>query len=119
MIKDDIHKITSYDQLQHAKGRLKGEIYFQEEALKDTQVFKIGSSLLQGKVKNPLINSDSPFNLNGIVNGPIGSLLSTFLMANKKTRKYFVSFTIAKEIVPFALQKINDIFLSNNKEEKF
>lgn len=112
----NIHSITSFEELQIAKNALKDEIYFQEIELKDTQVYKIGSSLLGVKSgKEFSINSISPFNLNGIINGPIGSLLSTILMANKKTRKYFVSFTIAKEIIPFALHRINEM-LQSKKE---
>ena len=36
------------------------------------------------------------------------NLLSTALMANKKTRKFFVAFVIAKEMVPFILEKVNE-----------
>lgn len=110
-MKSDLHTITSFEELQRAKHALKDKIYFQELELKDTKIFKIGSSLLGLKSSNePSVNSMSPFNLNGIVNGPIGTLISTVLMANSRTRKYFVSFSIAKEIIPLALKRINEIF---------
>ncbi len=116
-MKSDLQTITSFEELQRKKLALKDEIYFQELEFKDTSLFKIGSSLLQGRsMNNNVVDSFSPFNLNGIINGPIGSLLSTILMANKRTRKYFVTFTIVKEIIPFALQRINSI-LHSEKEK--
>jgi len=112
-MKSNLHTITSFEELQRAKHALKDKIYFQELELKDTRIFKIGSSLLGLNSSNePVINSNSPFNLNGIVNGPIGSLISTVLMANSRTRKYFVAFSIAKEFIPFAINRISETFHS-------
>lgn len=114
-MKRDVQTITTFEELQRKKLALKDEIYFQELEFKETALFKIGSSLLQGKsMKSYIVDSVSPFNLKGIINGPIGSLLSTILLANKRTRKYFVTFTIAKEIIPFALQRIKGILNSEN-----
>lgn len=39
----------------------------------------------------------------------IEGVLSALLLANKTTRKYFIMFTVAKEMIPFAIGKINDL----------
>lgn len=114
MKKEDIKKITSFKELQLAKGALKNEIYLQELDLQDSEIVKFFSFILSGKsIKEPLLNSLASFNLKSIMNGPIGSILNTFFMTNKFTRKYYVPFFLAKELVPFAIQKINEIFKSD------
>lgn len=108
------YNINSYEELKNAKMLLRSEIEEQEMSFMGNPVFKISSSLFGGgSIKNSLKSSFESLSLDDLIKTG-ENLLSTVLMANKKTRKFFIAFTVAKEMVPFLLVKINEIF--NHKE---
>lgn len=115
MVTQEPIQIRTYEDLIIAKQFLKSEIEQQEAKFKDNPVFKISSSLMKGNLisgskKSPLsaISSLSSSALSGNYLKTAENLLSTFLLANKKTRSMYVGFIIAKEMIPFTLQKINE-----------
>ena len=102
--------INSYDDLINAKKILKSEIEEQENSFINNPVFKISSSLFSGdSFKGSFQKSFDSLSLSDMIKTG-ENLLSTILMANKKTRKFFIAFVVAKEMVPFLLTKINEIF---------
>ncbi len=113
-----VSNIKSYKDLKLAKKRLKLEIRQQEESFKNNPVFNIATSLFgsnkQSNVfKKPLSfvsNKNSfSFSKDHDLKSIAENILSTILISNKVTRKYFIAFTIAKEMVPFTLQKVNEL----------
>ncbi len=101
-------KITSFEGLNAAKLDLANEIKAQEEEFLHSPVFSIPASIFQGgSFKTSLKNSMESISLDHYKKAAM-NLLSTVLMANKRTRKFFVGFIIAKEMVPFILDKVNE-----------
>jgi len=107
---ENLKNITSYRDLQRVKQNLKDKIADQEMQFKDNQLFNYASLLFSGKsIKKPLLDSISSLNFKDILYGPIGNILNTFLMTNKLTRKYFITFSLLKEMVPFTIQKLSEV----------
>ncbi len=101
-------KITTFDGLNTAKQNLANAIKAQEEEILNNPVFTIPAALFKGgSIKGNLKNSLDSFSLEHYKKAAM-NLLSTVLMANKRTRKFFVGFVIAKEMVPFILDKVNE-----------
>ncbi len=101
-------KITSFEGLNTAKKDLANKIKAQEEEILNSPVFTIPASLFQGgSIKGNLKSSMESFSLDHYKKAAL-NLLSTVLMANKRTRKFFIGFIIAKEMVPFILDKVNE-----------
>ena len=98
--------IHSFEDLQNAVKNLKKDIHEQEEAFKESPIIKISSALSGKKSVKDLIthNFSSQYRMSD------SKLMNTLLLSNKFTRKYFVGYTIAKEMIPFAFHKIKDIF---------
>jgi hypothetical protein len=102
--------IKTYQDLINAKKELKIEISDAENELKNNKLFKFSSAIIEGKsLKEPLLDSVSSIDLKSILSSPLGNILNTFLLTNKFVRKYFVAFTIIKETVPYALNKLKDM----------
>jgi len=111
-------KIHSYKDLINAKILLRSEIEEQENSFMNNPVFKISSSFFKGNsFKNSFQKSFESLSLDDIKKTG-ENLLSTVLMANKKTRKFFIAFIIAKEMVPFVFMKINEVFSQRDPVEK-
>lgn len=101
-------RISTFEELNLAKKRLSVQIKEQEEEILSNPIISIPSAILQGGTfKNSLKTSMESFSLDHYKAAAV-SLLSSFLMANKRTRKFFVAFIIAKEMLPFILQKIDE-----------
>ena len=101
-------KITTFDGLNAAKQNLANTLKSQEEEILNNPLFTIPAALFQGgSIKGNLKDSLDSFSL-GHYKKAAMNLLSTVLMANKRTRKFFVGFVIAKEMVPFILDKVNE-----------
>ena len=100
--------ITSYDALNLEKQKLKNTIRRQEEEILSNPVVSIAVSVFQGRsVKGSLKQSMESVSLDHYKKAAL-NLIGTVLMANKRTRKFYVGFIIAKEMVPFILDKINE-----------
>ena len=111
-------EITSFEDLINAKNKLKSEIEVQEINFMNNPVFKIYSSFFSGgSLKSSFHKSFETLSLDDIMKTG-ENLLSTFLMANKKTRKFFIAFVVAKEMVPFLFMKINELFSPGDPVEK-
>ena len=107
--------ITTYQDLIAAKTALKNEISTAEEEIKNNKILKFSTSILEGKsLKEPLLDSLSSLNLKNILTSPLGSVFSTFLLSNKFVRKYFITFSIIKETVPYAFEKIKEMIDQSN-----
>lgn len=102
------HKITTFEELNAAKQKLANTIKKQEEEFLSSPLLSIVSTIFQGgSVRNSLKHSMESISLENYKKAAM-NLLSTVLMANKRTRKFFVGFIIAKEMVPFILEKVNE-----------
>jgi hypothetical protein len=102
----DEFNIESFEDLKFAQEQIRKDNKDIELAIKDNPVVKISSSLLGGEsVKDTFVN-----NLSVSKNRQTGAkMIKALLLANKITRKYFVGYTIAKEMVPYTLQKVNQL----------
>lgn len=104
------NKISTYQDLLDAKKELKVDISLQENEFKNNKFVKFVSSLDKGEsIKGSVLETISSIGFKDIITSPLGSLLSTYLLSNKVIRKYFIGFTILKETIPFALQKLKDL----------
>lgn len=115
--------IKTFDELRAEKNRLKSEISDIEMDFKSSPVLKISSAIF-GKDKHANSAFKRPLsfltkgNDNALTTGLVHtteSLLGTFLISNKLTRKYFIGYTIAKEMIPFAVKKFNEVFKEKTK----
>jgi len=98
--------IHSFDDLQLTIKELKEELKQQEEVFKQSPLVKITSTLSGKKSIRSLISSEiTPRNIMSD-----SKLINTLLLSNKFTRKYFVGYTIAKEMIPFTFRKITEAF---------
>lgn len=118
MSKEITKSIRTYKDLKAAKQRLNAEVAEIENSLTDNPLTRIASSLFgkdthDSPFQRPLsflIPPNASSHSSNKLIGTAENLLGTFLVSNKFTRKYFIGFTIAKEIVPYAIHKFNDIF---------
>jgi len=102
--------IHSFEDLQLTIKELKNEIKIQEETFKESPVIKIASTLSGKKSIKSLISSD--ITSRNMMSD--SKLINTLLLSNKFTRKYFVGYTIAKEMIPYTFQKIAGLIKSKN-----
>lgn len=110
MSNNQIHfNIKSYEDLKIAKKQLKCDIEDQESAIINNPLIKISSSIFGGSsFKSSFKTSVESISLENYKR-VAENILSTVLMANKKTRKFFIAFIIAKEMIPFTIQKIDEV----------
>lgn len=112
-------EITSYKDLLRAQQELKLEIYELESEIGKNKILKLASFFFsEESVKEPLFESLSSMNFKNLISGSLANLLSTFLMSNKVTRKYFISFTVFKELAPYLLEKIKSMIDQNDLDAK-
>lgn len=101
-------QITSFKELNIAKHHLQEDLKTQEDEILNSPLFSIPAAILKGgSVSGSFKNSLESFSLEHYKKAAM-SLLSTVLMSNRRTRKFFVGFIIAKEMVPFILDKVNE-----------
>ena len=101
-------KIKTFADFNRARQELNSEIKSQESEILGSPIFTIPAALFNaGSVKDNLKDSFGSVSLHDYKKAAM-NLLSTALMANRKTRKFFVGFIIAKEMVPFVLDKLNE-----------
>ncbi len=101
------YNIENFEDLKFARQQIKQDIKKQEASFKDNPLVKISSSLYGGKsnsVKGSLFNNFAGKNRRSGSN-----MIKTLLLASKATRKYFIAYTIAKEMIPFTLSKLNGL----------
>lgn len=104
--------ITTYEELLLEKQRLKMEISDQEYSFRTNSFYKVVSSVIHSKRNNPFTHPLTfARDMHAGANLKLGieGVLSALLLANKTTRKYFIMFTVAKEMIPFAIGRINDL----------
>ena len=103
-----VNRITTFNELNLAKLKLADTIKKQEQDILNNPVFSIASTIFQGgSVRSSMKHSMESFSLDNYKSAAM-NLISTVLMTNRKTRKFFVAFIIAKEMVPFILDKVNE-----------
>jgi hypothetical protein len=101
-------EIKTFADLNLAKQNLKLTIKEQESEILSNPVLSIPLSIIKGgSIKGSLQKSFESVSLYDYKKAFL-SLISTALMASKKTRKFFVAFVIAKEMVPFIMDKLNE-----------
>ena len=101
-------RITTFDELNLAKQKLARTIEKQEDEFLNSPLLSIVTGIFQsGSVRNSLKQSMELISFEHYKKAAL-NLLGTVLMANKRTRKFFVAFIIAKEMVPFILEKVNE-----------
>ncbi|MDC9721529.1 MAG: hypothetical protein PSN34_01985 [Urechidicola sp.] len=104
------NKINTYQDLLNAKKELKEEISLQEADFQNNKLIKFASSLDKGEsLKGSVFETLTSVGFKDIITSPLGSLLSTYLLSNKVIRKYFIGYTILKETIPYAFQKLKDM----------
>ncbi len=98
------YKIKSYEDLSLAIQQLKEETDMLEKEIADTPVAKVFTSFKEKtdrkeSVLGMLLNSKDT----------IGStILKTIMMSNKLTRKYYMAYMVAKEVIPNAVNEIKE-----------
>lgn len=107
-MKNSNGKIKTFADFNRARHELNLKINDQESEIMNSPIFTIPAAIFgAGSVKDNLKDSFGSISLHDYKNAAM-NLLSTALMANRKTRKFFVGFIIAKEMVPFILDKVNE-----------
>ena len=102
-------RIRSFNDLNRAKDVLRDEIAMQEAQLLDHPVISIPLAFLEtSSIKGSIQNSLESISLENYKHA-LMSLVGTIMLANKRTRKFFIGFVIAKELVPYAVRKIEEI----------
>jgi len=99
--------IGSYEDLKFAQEQLRKDNKEIEISIKNNPVVKISTSLLGGesvKVKENFVNNLTRGNRHSAA-----KMVKALLFANKITRKYFVGYTIAKEMIPYTLDRVNKL----------
>ena len=105
------YDIKSYEDLQAARDNLKLTIKEQEQSFNENPIVKIADSL-----KNKESMKNSLFENLPNLNFETGEkIISSFLLANKVTRKYFAGYLVAKEMIPYLIDKVKDIVNSKEK----
>ncbi len=108
------YDIFSYEDLQRERQKLEQTIKEQEDSLKENPLVKISNSLKStNSVSSSVKDVFSGLNLQS---GE--ALVSSLLLANKKTRKYALAYIIAKEMIPFTIQKVKEIIDSKKEKRK-
>ena len=102
----NVYNIESFEDLKFAQEQIRKDNEDIELAFKDNPVIKISSSLLGGESIKETI-SNNLFTGDRRQSG--AKMIKALLLANKFTRKYFVGYTIAKEMVPYTLHKVNQL----------
>ncbi len=124
MSSNKITGIRTFKDLKSEKARLRSEISGIEHEFKTNSILKISSTLFskerhsESVFKRPLsflAGNKYDNSLTGDLIHTTENLLGTFLISNKFTRKYFIGYTIAKEMIPFAVKKFNEIFKEKTK----
>lgn len=106
--------IRSFEELLLAKQKLKNEIMDQEADILNSPMIAIPSAIIQGgSFKSSFKNSLSAISIDDYKHA-IMNLLGTALMANRRTRKFYIGFVIAKELVPFFIEKFNELVKKNS-----
>lgn len=101
-------KIKTFSDLNLAKQKLTLEIKEKETHFLNSPIFTIPAAILDtGSVKSGLKSSMESISLHNYKNAAL-NLISTALLANKKTRKFAIGFIIAKQMVPFIFEKVNE-----------
>ena len=101
----EVYNIESFEDLKFAQEQIRKDNKVIEQSIKENPVLKISSSLLGGgSVKNTFVNS-----LSGENKHAGSKMIKTLLLASKFTRKYFIGYTIAKEMIPYTLDKISGL----------
>lgn len=108
-------KIETFQDLIDSKKDLKEEISSLESEIKNNKIVQVSNFLMGNKLKKvPNIDSINLPHIKDIVSSPIGNVISTFLLSNKKIRKYFIGFVIVREAVPYLVSEVTK--LVNEKE---
>ncbi len=103
-------KIETFQDLIDSKKDLKEEISSLEAEIKNNKIVQVSNLFVGGKHdKIPSLDSLHIPHVKDIVNSPIGNVLSTFLLSNKKIRKYFIGFVIIRETVPYLVSEISKL----------
>ncbi|PHS66738.1 MAG: hypothetical protein COB12_05910 [Flavobacterium sp.] len=99
------YDIFSYEDLQRERQKLKLIIIEQEVSLKENPIVKITKSF-----NNSSSVSSSVKEVFSGLNFQSGeALISSLLLSSKKTRKYYLAYIVAKEMVPFTIQKVKEL----------
>ena len=108
IMNNSLGKIKTFADLNLAKQKLTLEIKEQESNFLNSPIFTISAAILDaGNIKSGLKNSMESISLHDFKRLAL-NLISTALMANRRTRKFAIGFIIAKEMVPFLLEKVNE-----------
>jgi hypothetical protein len=108
-------KIETYQDLIDSKKNLRKEVISLESEIKNNRIVQFSNLLVKSKTLNTTsLNSYHIPHVKDIISSPIGNIVSTFLLSNKKIRKYFIGFVIVRETVPFVISEIKKIV-----DEKF
>lgn len=106
-----VYNINSYKELKKAKQDLKLEIEDQVDTIKNSNLVKWTSVFYKKEsFSDSLSQSLNSIDFWEILTGPISNLIGSYLMRYKSTRKFFIVFFIAKEMIPYLLSKINELF---------
>jgi len=105
--------ICSFKELQIARVNLKQTIKTQEESFRNNPISKIASSFNDSKsVSKSLKEGFSNLNLQSAE-----TIISSLFLALKSTRKYYIGYIVAREMIPFVIEKVNEIASLKKKRE--
>ncbi len=102
-------RINSFAELGSAKRNLKFEIRDQENEFRNNPVINLVSSFQKGhSFKGSVQSSMASLTIDDYKKAA-EKLLRTILMANRKTRKFYIVYFVAKEMIPFTVNRIKEM----------
>lgn len=116
-----VYNINSYEELKEIKQELKLELEEQVSTLKESNFVKIASffnkeepatsktDTNEGSAMGSIGQTLASLDLKEFIKSPLGSLLGSFLIRNRSTRKFFIAFIVGKEMFPFLLTKFKEM----------
>jgi len=103
-------EIGSFEELQLARKNLKAVIKAQESSAKESPIAKIskifnGSKSLSKSIQGGFSDLNIQY---------VETIISSLLLSLKATRKYYVAYIVAKEMVPFVIKKVSETIKTKN-----
>ena len=93
--------ITTYEDLIKAKQSLKLDVSLLEREIMNSKIVKVSNFVIDHDFhKKPNLENLNLGSFSWMLNSSVGKMATTFVLSNRKLRKYFVAFLLLKETVP-------------------
>ncbi|MCK5781830.1 MAG: hypothetical protein KAH10_04535 [Flavobacteriales bacterium] len=103
-------KKVTYKELINTKRQLRKDISSLEGRITDNKLVSVLDLVMgRGPSKKSALGGMNFSKLTNFGKSPIFSLASSFLLYNKRFRKYVIAFFVLKEAAPYVITRVKDI----------